>query len=437
VVLEITPTEKQYEAWQLLGDNTTSFLLFGGGAGGGKSFLGCQWLIAQCLGYKNVRYLMARKELKQLKATTLNTFFKICSEYNIKRDIHYIYNAQSGVISFLQTGSEIVLMDLVKKPSDPMFQDLGSLELTGAFIDEAGEIDSLAFDILKSRIGRQNNQANGIMPKILMTCNPIKNWLYYSFFKPNREGTLIEGYKFLQALVTDNNKVDEDYINQLRSITDKVTRQRLLLGDWEYSDDASQLITYDSIIDSFNNHFVKNGTRYIVADIARFGKDKTVIGVWSGFILEKVIVLRKSSITDTAEKIRELQGVWFIPTSQVLVDEDGVGGGVKDILKCKGFVNNSTAAKGEQYINLKSQCYYRMAERMNKAEYWLKCTDTQIKEHIIEELEQVKQKSVDSDGKKAIISKDLVKDILGRSPDYSDMIAYREYFELFATKKIF
>ena len=270
-----------------------------------------------------------------------------------------------------------------------------------------------------------------------MTCNPIKNWLYYSFFKPNREGTLIEGYKFLQALVTDNNKVDEGYINQLRSITDKVTRQRLLLGDWEYSDDSSQLITYDSIIDSFSNHFVKQGTRYIVADIARFGKDKTVIGIWSGFILEKIIVLRKSSITDTAEKIRELQGVWFIPTSQVLVDEDGVGGGVKDILKCKGFVNNSTAAKGEQYINLKSQCYYRMAERMNKAEYWIKCTDTQIKEHIIEELEQVKQKSVDSDGKKAIISKDLVKDILGRSPDYSDMIAYREYFELFATKKIF
>ena len=48
---------------------------------------------------------------------------------------------------------------------------------------------------------------------------------------------------------------------------------------------------------------------------------------------------------------------------------------------------------------------------------------------IIEELEQVKQKSVDNDGKKGIIPKDKVKAAIGRSPDFSDCLAMRMIFE--------
>jgi Flp pilus assembly CpaF family ATPase len=37
---------------------------------------------------------------------------------------------------------------------------------------------------------------------------------------------------------------------------------------------------------------------------------------------------------------------------------------------------------------------------------------------------------VDSEGKKAVMQKDLVKEALGRSPDYWDTIMMREWFEL-------
>jgi len=123
-----------------------------------------------------------------------------------------------------------------------------------------------------------------------------------------------------------------------------------------------------------------------------------------------------------------------VPTSNIVVDEDGVGGGVCDILRCKGFVNNSSPLENpitkrkENYDNLKSQCYYKLAELINDNKIYINA-DGKVKQMIIEELEQVKQKSVDNDGKKGIIPKDKVKAAIGRSPDFSDCLAMRMIFE--------
>jgi hypothetical protein len=57
------------------------------------------------------------------------------------------------------------------------------------------------------------------------------------------------------------------------------------------------------------------------------------------------------------------------------------------------------------------------------------CSDT-IKEIIIEELEQIKGEAMDSDQKLRIITKDKIKEIIGRSPDYADTLMMRMWFEL-------
>ena len=48
----------------------------------------------------------------------------------------------------------------------------------------------------------------------------------------------------------------------------------------------------------------------------------------------------------------------------------------------------------------------------------------------MQELEQVKAKDVDKDKPLAIISKDDIKDNIGRSPDFSDTLMMRMYFDL-------
>ena len=67
---------------------------------------------------------------------------------------------------------------------------------------------------------------------------------------------------------------------------------------------------------------------------------------------------------------------------------------------------------------------------INKGQIGINTKDTGIKEDIIEELEQVRSKDADKDNKLQILPKDKVKDVIGRSPDYSDAMAMRMYYEI-------
>jgi len=155
----ITPTKRQSTAWKYLTDNTTNVVLFGGAASGGKSWLGSLWVITMCLQYSGVRYLIGRTVLQQLKLTTLNTIFELFNKMGLKSGEHYNYNGQTNVITFYNK-SEIILKDLAYNPSDPQFDSLGSLEVSGAFVDEASQISHLAFSIIKSRIRYKLNEYN-------------------------------------------------------------------------------------------------------------------------------------------------------------------------------------------------------------------------------------------------------------------------------------
>ena len=113
-------TKKQTRAIDFLEDDQTTELLYGGGAGGGKSALGCYWQIKRRLRYPGTRGLIGRSELKTLKETTLKTFFEVASMQGLRPDVHYNYNRTDSVITFFN-GSEILLKDLKLYPTDPDF----------------------------------------------------------------------------------------------------------------------------------------------------------------------------------------------------------------------------------------------------------------------------------------------------------------------------
>ena len=79
--MEITwrTSEKQRLAFDYLNDNETTEVFYGGGAGGGKSYLGCCWLIISCLKYKGSRWLMGRAVLKSLRESTFPILTRIVS----------------------------------------------------------------------------------------------------------------------------------------------------------------------------------------------------------------------------------------------------------------------------------------------------------------------------------------------------------------------
>jgi len=419
--------KKQTKAIDYLEDKTTNELIFGGGAGGSKSVLGCYWILKMCLKYPNTRWVIGRASLKTLKETTLNTMFWVMQQQGVKPKYHYNFNAQSNTMKFFN-GSEILFKDLALYPSDPNFDELGSLEITGAFVDECNQIVYKAWQILKSRI-RYLLDEYGLVPKILGTCNPAKNWTYTEFFAPNKRNELKNNKKFIQALIGDNPDISKHYRDNLLTL-DKSSKERLLYGNWEYDDDPATLCGFDAINDCFTNDHVKTGQKYISADLAMQGRDLFVAGSWDGLICTVEISKSKSTGKEIETDIKELSIRKSVGHSKIIADSDGLGAFLGSYLQgIKEFHGGATAID-KQYFNLKSECGFKLAELINKREIKIICSDEE-KIKIIEELGLLKMDKVDADDqRKRIIKKDKMKEILQRSPDYLDMLLMRMYFEV-------
>jgi hypothetical protein len=416
---------KQENAVYYLKDKTTNEIYYGGAAGGGKSAIGCLWLIEMCQNYPGTRWLMGRAKLKTLKQTTLNTFFELASILGISSQFRYIQ--QQEIIRW-NNGSEIILKDLFFYPADPEFDSLGSLEITGAFIDECPQIIYKAWQIVKSRI-RYKLKEYGLTPKMFGTGNPAKNWSYTVFYKPKREGQLPPNRAFIQALPRDNEHLPESYIQALMEL-DEQSKQRLLFGNWEYDDDPTALCDYDNILQIFNNSHLPDGIKYLTADIARMGSDKAIIAVWSGWRVIEFVIFDKSKTTEIQSAITALRSKHQIPANNCIADEDGVGGGVVDNCRIIGFVNNSRPLKDENYANLQSQCCYKLAEKIQEGGIYIHHDLSEShREEIIEEIEQLKTFDNDKDGKLKILPKDQIKQNIGRSPDWRDVLMMRVYFD--------
>lgn len=446
-------------AMKYLLDSQTTDLLFGGGAGGSKTYTGCAWLIIQALRYKGTRWLMGRSKLKALQETTLVTFIDVCQQWGMESGVHYMYNSKSNVITFAKDygGSIILLKDLFAYPSDPEFDSLGSLEITGAFVDEAAQITAKAKEIVRSRIRYKldcfcpkcgatrtkdlddermwvcecGNRTKGLIPKMLMTCNPTKGWIYTDFYVPWKNGTLPDNKKFVPALAKDNKYIQSSYLENLQGLTG-TNRERLLEGIWEYSDETYSLIEYDKIISLFSNE-VPHGIKMITADIARQGRDKTVIGVWDGLRLEYVYSLDKNTIPEAVDLIKDCCKRHQVYIHNVWIDQDGVGGGVLDYLDgANGIVNNSppifVEGEHENFGNLKSQLGYWLSEYVNARKIYVR--PDEYKDKIIQELEWLRKKNADHDTKYYILPKNEIRENLGRSPDYLDMMIFRMLPEL-------
>lgn len=424
---EINLNHKQLEALAYLNDKTTTQILYGGSAGSGKSFLGCLWLINQCINYKGTRWVLARNQITLLKQTSLVTLFEVLKICGLQQDKHFTFHGQDNILKFYN-GSEILLKDIVYRPSDPNYDFLGGLEITGAVIEEVANVSFKAVNVLLSRC-RWKLTEYSLIPKIFLTTNPGKNFVYSEFYKPSKEGTLKPYRKFVQALPTDNPYLPEPYIESLKQL-DEQSKRRLLYGDWEYTEEA--IINYDKLLEMFDRSATSDGNDfYMTIDVARMGKDSTVIALWHGLICIKIHILEKTSIDDQVKLINEYIQTYDISRSRIIADSDGIGGGLVDYIKCKGFVNGGRPLKNKNFKNLRSQCYFMLAEYINKD--LIKCSaplQFGVRERILRELECIQLQNVENDGKVEIISKDKIKHMIGRSPDIGDVFMMRMWFEV-------
>lgn len=432
-------SEKQKQAAKAWVDPTITDIVYGGAKGGGKSHLGANLIFGNALIYPGTRYFIARKKLNDLRKHTIPTIEKVFKLWEIDIKKYAKFNGQDNCYH-LHNGSTVLLIEAKYFPSDPMYERFGSMQMTQGWIEEAGEFESSAMTNLSISIGRWENDKYGLVGKLLQTCNPKKNYLYKDYYLPWKNGTLPSDKAFIQAFAHENTKNEAAYVQRLAKMLKGVDRERLLDGNWEYSSDADQLIEYDKILDIFSNDHVQSGVKCITVDLARFG-DKIIVIEWDGFrgIMKQ---FPKGDLKQTSTYIEAARHRMGIGKSDVLVDADGLGIGVVDFVGYRAFKNGAAPMvdpekpfedgkeNKEEFSNLKSQCSFRAADRINKNKLYLVCESTEQEEEVKEECEQVRIKDIDDEGKKAILQKEKVKEFLGRSPDHWDAIMMREYFEL-------
>lgn len=474
IKIKIRPTEKQQLAWDALDTNnwTIKILGFGGGAGGGKTWMACEWLLTLSYRFPNFRSFIARQELTRLKKSSFVTFKKVCRYHNIP-DSDWRLDTQNSTIIF-KNGSVIDLIDVAFKPSDKDYERFGSLEYGAGFGEEAGEWNFDAFDILKSRIGRHNTfdkDRNSMCekpidydlrpekypniielpPKFLLTFNPSRGWLYRTFYEPYIKKTLEKGYAFIRVLYTDNPYSAKMYGEQLDGLKNKINKARLKYGDWEYTDDMNAMTTLEHLNDMFSTIVVDDDEKYITVDVARSGEDAIVMTVWEGLEVTKIKKKSKQATNITVQDVKDLASAEHVPYSHIAVDVIGVGAGVADGLTgCVAFNSNSTPfltrsqirdrksrvsesvlpAVQVIYDRLKTQCAFKLAELINEHKISTVYVG-EFRDEIIADLTAtLQERDIDMDSKKKMVTKEDIKAELGRSPDIGDTFLMRMYWVL-------
>jgi len=420
-----SPTLKQHQFFQTFGDETVLEILYGGAAGGGKSYVLWSMMIIKCLEYPGITVGLARNTLADIKKNTIASFYEVSINLGL---VHtsYNYNSQEGKITF-KNGSVIQFFELRYMPSDPNYDRFGGALLTFGCIEEAAGVPEKGKSIFQSRLGRWMNDEYNIMPQLFMTCNPGMNFLYSEFYRPWQKGELARHRTYIPALLSDNIYQSKHYKRNLELTLSEQDKSRLLEGQWDFDSDKARLIKYDTVLDIYNlSKYKSSGDYYISADIA-FTGDKCIILLWQGLEIFKIYNYKGD---EPEEEIIRIRDEYNVDPRKIVYDSDGVGKYLKGKLRMAyDFINNGVPINKENYSNIKSQVYFKLAELINMG--LVKSRDTYLKEELIQEVYEIKSVPMETvEGKMSIIKKKEVVKNIGRSPDISDAMAYRMVFEL-------
>ncbi|MBE7691154.1 hypothetical protein [Tenacibaculum piscium] len=287
--------------------------------------------------------------------------------------------------------------------------------------DEAPRAKVDSFYALRSTI-----TATGGKMKLIGNFGGTSNWMHqlkqksftdkeYAYFKITAWDAVKEGI------------LSEDEILQAqRDLPAKVFKQ-LYLAEEQESDDM--LCSFDAINDLFTNKHIKDGTKYITADIALHGSDKFIIYVWSGFKIIDALEIDKCDAEEVTRILKQVSEKHNVGRSNIVYDADGLGSFLRGYLKnAKPFNNGSKPIGRNNYKNLKSQCGYELAKVINNRELFIDCEID--KSGIIKELECLQSFALDTDGKIQLMPKSKIKELIGHSPDKLDALIMRMYFVL-------
>lgn len=160
------------------------------------------------------------------------------------------------------------------------------------------------------------------------------------------------------------------------------------------------------------------GESVVSCDVARFGSDETVIATREG---PRIRIAKSYFGRDTMQTagwvIRIAEAMENRPL--IVIDDDGVGGGVTDRLRELGwkvhqFRGGERAIEPAKYPNARSESWFRMGEALTEL-------DLDPDPQLAADLTAPRWK-MNSKGQRVVEKKDETKKRIGRSPDRGDAV---------------
>lgn len=293
-------------------------------------------------------------------------------------------------------------------------------DVYGAVFDEAPRAKVEAWYALRSTLTATNAPC-----KLIGNFGGTSNWMHLLKEKAKTD----KEYAYYKITAWDAVKegiLDEAEILQAqKDLPPKIFKQLYLAEEQENND---MLCSYGAIESIWTNNHVKGTERYISADIALHGSDKFKLGVWEGLSLIHYIEVDKCDADEVEKLIKDIAEKWKVKRSNIVYDADGLGTFLRGYLKGAVPFNNGGKAINNTFKNIKSECGFKLAEKINNGEIYINCETN--KSNIIKELECLQSYNLDNEGKIQILPKEKVKEIIGHSPDDLDMLLMRMYFEI-------
>jgi len=303
-----------------------------------------------------------------------------------------------------------------EKPDNLFGEDVYSI-----VFDEAPRARVEAFYALRSTI-----TSTGGKMKLIGNFGGTANWMHqlkeksktdkqYAYFKITAWDAVKEG-------ILDQSEIEQAQ----RDLPPKIFKQ-LYLAEEQESDD--QLCRFDAINSLWYNTHVEKGNTFITADIALHGSDKFILIVWDGLNIIDFTEVDKCEADEVTKLIEQKANTFRVMRSNIVYDADGLGSFLRGYLSgAKPFNNGAKPIKDERYKNLKSECGYLLAEKINKG--LINISIDVSKERFIKELECLQSYKLDDDGKIQLLPKAKVKEIIGHSPDILDALIMRMFYEI-------
>lgn len=452
VIVDLNDFEKAQYLFQAVASGKYRVIVYGGAVRGGKTFNMLAALVIMLRTYPGARAAIVRKDLQTLKTNTLPTCLKVfpTNFLDLVNATKYIWKANNHLEKYggHDHRSEIFFFG-EQFARDPQLTRWDGLEINYIMLDQIEELAEATFDKAIERCGSYVIPDRALddqpVPVILASCNPSKNWVRRVIYDPYVKGELPDDWLFIPATIDENPHIPKIYIEGLERLKDRNPGEyrRRRHGDWDYREGDDILFETDEITDMYTNEFVEPGAPYITADIALEGSDKFVIGVWSGWRLETVYHYDKTDGRDVLNILNVIRRRHRVPVRNIVYDADGVGNFLKGWLKTAfSFRGNAQplplpgAPKKEKpnYKNLRAECYYLLADRVREYSIYAHVNPF-VEDQMTEELEAIRRAQTTVSQKLDIISKDEITRMIGRSPDFADMLMMRIVFDLKKRRK--